>query len=450
MNNQENSNLNIFTVTEITKHVKNILENNIPAIWIKGEISNFKHHSSGHIYLTLKDQNCSLRAVFFRQFNRLLRFQPENGMEVMCYGKIQVYEKSGQYQLNINEMKPLGIGELEIAFRQLKEKLEFEGLFEEKWKKPIPRFPASVGIITSQTGAAIQDIKNVLTRRFPVNILLHSVRVQGKTSADEIVTGIEAFNKSKNVDVLIVTRGGGSMEDLWSFNEEKVARAIFKSEIPIISGVGHEIDFTISDFVADLRAPTPSAAAELVVPDRYSVLNEIKNFDDRINNLVLNKFEREKSKCRELFLYLDKFHPQNILQQYTQQLDELKYRLNNSLLKISDSRFTLEKLKSNISYQFNKFHNLQNAEIREKQNSLWQNFENIFAKKRSNWLNLMGKLDELSPLKILKRGYSVVTKNGKDIISTKDLELEDKLRILFSEGKCDCKIQNIYNNISDE
>ncbi len=301
----------------------------------------------------------------------------------------------------------------------------------------------SIGIITSPTGAAIQDIKNVLTRRFPVKILLYPARVQGEKAAGEIVRGIEKFNKIKNVDVIVVTRGGGSIEDLWAFNEEKVARAIFTSEIPVISGVGHEIDFTISDFVADLRAPTPSAAAELVVPDRYSLLNEMKGFSDNITNLMLSRLDKEKSRNREYLLHLEKSHPRNILQQYYQQFDELKYRLKDSVQKYLDYRLYFEKLKSKLFNSFNAFYNNKNKKIQIYQQSLARTITLIFSKKYDRYLKTVGKLDELSPLKILTRGYSITQKMGKVVSSIKNIKIKDKLQVLLSDGKFHCTVDDI-------
>lgn len=435
---------NIFTVTEITKHINNILQRNIPALWIKGEISNYKRHSSGHIYFTLKDEQSSLLCVFFHQYNQYLRFEPENGMEVICFGQIKVYERSGQYQLYVNQIRPLGIGDLEIAFRKLKEKLEDEGLFDEKWKKPIPEFPISIGIVTSQTGAAIQDIKNVITRRFPVKIFLYPAKVQGSEAGKEIVSGIKTFNKLKNVDVIIVGRGGGSLEDLWAFNEEIVARAIFESEIPIISAVGHEVDFTISDFVADLRAPTPSAAAELVVPDRESVQNGLDTYSQRLTLSMQNDLQYQKSKCTELKLRLEKSHPKNLLQNYMQLIDELQYRLKHTLKRFSDYRLLLEKLRTKFSQTFRILY-IESP----KKNLLYyrDNLTKLILKNLSNkhdkFLDLTAKLEELNPLKILKRGYSITRKDKEIINSIKKLNLKDKINVHFVDGECGCEIEEI-------
>jgi len=442
---------NIFTVSEITLHIKNILEANISSLWIKGEISNYKKHSSGHMYFTLKDENSSLLCVFFRQFNNYLRFEPENGMEVMCYGQIKVYERSGQYQLYVNQMRPLGIGELEIAFRKLKEKLEEEGLFDEFHKKLIPEYPTRIGIITSPTGAAIQDMKNVLSRRFPVTILLYPARVQGNEAAREIVDGIREFNKRKNVDVIIVGRGGGSIEDLWPFNEEIVAREIFASKIPIISAVGHETDFTIADFVADLRAPTPSAAAELVVPERTALMSTLESYADRMQNILNNRVHEHSVQCRELSFRLERRHPENVLMNYSQQLDDLHMRLRDSLGYLVDIRFDLEEMKIKF------LQSLKNSYI-DKNTKLMNNLsaqmryamsEN-YTKTHDRFINLSAKLEELNPLKILKSGYTL-TKKGERILNTiKNVAVDDNLEIHFYDGTCKSTVTEVQKKTENE
>ncbi|HDL78351.1 MAG TPA: exodeoxyribonuclease VII large subunit, partial [Bacteroidetes bacterium] len=267
----------IYTISEITRKIKRLLENAIPSIWLEGEISNFKRHSSGHIYFVLKDENSQISCVMWRGRNNGLYFTPQDGMKIQARGNVTVYEKRGNYQFEVLQMQPAGLGELQMALEQLKQSLKAEGLFDEQHKKKIPQYPEKIGIVTSPTGAAIRDLVSVVQRRFPsVQLILNPVRVQGAEAAGEIARAIDEFNAYGDVDVLIVGRGGGSLEDLWAFNEEVVARAIFRSKIPVISAVGHEIDFGISDFVADLRAPTPSAAAELVVRNREELLHTIQ------------------------------------------------------------------------------------------------------------------------------------------------------------------------------
>lgn len=250
----------IYTVSELTREARMLLESAFPAVWVEGEISNFSIHSSGHMYFSLKDENAVLNCAMFRSENQQLKFGPKDGMQVLCFGRISIYDKQGRYQLYVQTMEPKGLGALQLAFQQLKERLQKEGLFDAAHKKPIPFLPQRIGIVTSPTGAAIRDILNISTRRFQnIHIIINPVRVQGEGAAIEIANAIKEFNEYAKLDVIIVARGGGSLEDLWSFNEEIVARAIYDSKIPVISAIGHEVDFTIADFVADFRAPTPSA-----------------------------------------------------------------------------------------------------------------------------------------------------------------------------------------------
>jgi len=445
------TNENIFSVSEITAHIKNILEGTITPSWIKGEISNYKKHSSGHMYFTLKDESSSLLCVFFRQFNNYLRFEPENGMEVMCYGQIKVYERSGQYQLYVNQMRPLGIGELEIAFRKLKEKLEEEGLFDEFHKKSIPEYPACIGIVTSPTGAAIQDMKNVLSRRFPVKIFLYPARVQGESAAQEIAEGIREFNRRKNVDVIIIGRGGGSIEDLWPFNKEIVAREIYASKIPIISAVGHETDFTIADFVADLRAPTPSAAAELVVPERTALQHNLISYADRMQNILNDRLREHFIQCRELSYRLERKHPENVLMNYSQQLDDLQIRLKDSLGYLVDIRFDLEEMKIKFlqslkSTCVDKTSKRMNDISSQMRYAMSENY----TKAHDRFIDLSAKLEELNPLKILKSGYTL-TKKGERILNTiKILAIDDRLETHFYDGTCKSLVTEIQEKPENE
>ncbi len=323
----------VYTVSELTREIKILLEETIPPVWVRGEITNFKHHQpSGHMYFSLKDERAQIRCVMWRSRNLNLRFIPADGMKVYVHGRVVVYEARGEYQIEVEELLPVGIGELALAFEELKRKLKEEGLFDPEHKKPIPRYPERIGIVTSETGAAIRDLVSIIWRRFPsVELILCPVRVQGEGAAQEIAAAIEAFNEYGQVDVLIVGRGGGSLEDLWAFNEEIVARAIFRSRIPIISAVGHEIDFSIADFVADQRAPTPSAAAEMVVPDRRELLRRIQ--------LLMSKsyrhLERRIAHLRDRLKAIQSSYafrwPENLVSQHRQRLDELARRLEAGL-----------------------------------------------------------------------------------------------------------------------
>ena len=395
---------NIFTVSEVNHHIRNVVENNIPNLFVEGEIANFTHHRSGHIYFSLKDDKSTLRCVFFKAANLSLKFQPKVGDKVICLGKISVYEKGGNYQLNVNRMLQSGIGELQLKFDELKHRLKEEGLFDNEYKKTIPEFPESVGIITSSTGAAVEDIRNVISRRYPTKIYLYPATVQGDNAAKEIISGIDYFNVEFPVDVLIVGRGGGSQEDLFCFNDEALARKIFASRIPVISAVGHEIDFTISDFVADLRAPTPSAAAELAVPDRRELAERINNLFSSLRYTTQHYFSSKKIEIQELENALDRQHPKNILK-------ELQARLERTILKLNSTTF------------------------------------NILQTKRSKLEILFNELRELSPHEALKRGYSLIRKEKKILSSINDINVSDKLQLILSDGKCLAEIIEKQKNI---
>ncbi len=390
---------NIFTVSEVNRHIRNVVESNIPTLYVEGEIANYTHHRSGHIYFSLKDMNSTLRCVFFKGNNLHLKFKPKEGDKVVCLGNVSVYERGGSYQLNVQKMLPSGIGELQQKFEALKKKLLAEGLFDESHKKLIPKFPQTVGVVTSATGAAIQDIRNVIVRRFPCKISLYPATVQGENAAQQIIEGIKYFNENK-VDVLIVGRGGGSQEDLFCFNDEELARTIFASEVPIISAVGHEIDFTISDFVADLRAPTPSAAAELAVPDKVELQNRIKALTDKISSNTKHLLYEYKLALHELDSRLYKHHPQNII-------SKMQKHFENALMR---------------------FQHLTKNEI----------------DKRKHKLEILkNELKELSPNEILKRGYSFVRLQKKLLKSINEIKNGDKIEIILADGKCQAEILEI-------
>lgn len=388
----------ILTVSEITKKIRYILESNLYSVTVIGEISNFKKHSSGHIYFTLKDETASLNAVLWRSRANFLSFTPLDGMKVIASGSITVYETRGVYQLDVVSLKPAGTGELQIAFEKLKQKLAAEGLFDTKYKKPIPRFPKRIGIVTSPTGAAIRDIYNIISRRYPVvELTLYPVNVQGAGAAEEISNAIKDFNKLGNVDVLIVGRGGGSLEDLWAFNEEIVARAIFESKIPIVSAVGHEIDFTIADFVADLRAPTPSAAAEIVVPNVLDLIENISDLVHTMNDSVSNSIRMYKDSI-DSFISSYRFNlPLNNIKQLSQKTDELDRLLN-----------------------------------------LY--FINNFKERTYNLKRMMQVLSSLNPDSILNRGYAIIYKDSQIIDRGLKLKSGDDVGIKFKDKKVDAKI----------
>ena len=391
---------NAVTVTQLNKYLKDRFDEdeNLGAILVKGEISNFKNHYTGHLYFTLKDENSLIKCIMFKSYAERLAFKPKDGMKVMVFGSVSVFERDGVYQIYVKSMMEDGMGDLHEQFEQLKAKLEAEGLFDESHKKPIPLYPKVVGVLTSQTGAVIRDIINVSTRRNPnVYIRLLPVPVQGPGAAEKIAEKIKVMNEKKLADLLIIGRGGGSLEDLWPFNEEIVARAIYDSELPIISAVGHETDFTIADFVADLRAPTPSAAAELAVPDVYELKQKINNYQNRYRLALKKKNELMRlryEKCMKSRGFTD------------------------PLRRIRDMDVTVD------SY-------IQRLENKMKI---------IHKDSQSSYIKLVSKLDTLSPLKTLTRGYSLTEKDNKIVKSAKELEKDDKVKLKFSDGEKDAII----------
>ena len=385
---------NAVTVTQLNKYLKDKFDEdeNLGAILVKGEISNFKNHYTGHLYFTLKDENSLIKCIMFKSYAERLAFKPKDGMKVMVFGSISVFERDGVYQIYAKTMMEDGMGDLHEKFEQLKAKLEKEGLFDEVHKKPIPLYPKVIGVLTSQTGAVIRDIINVSTRRNPnVYIRLLPVPVQGPGAAEQIAEKIKIMNEKKLADVLIIGRGGGSLEDLWPFNEEIVARAIYESELPVISAVGHETDFTIADFVADLRAPTPSAAAELAAPDVYELKQKINNYKNRCRISLKKQVELMRlryEKCMKSRVFTD----------------PLRKHRDLSVL-----------LDSNVQRLVTKIKNIQ------KDN-------------HTSYLELVTKLDTLSPLKTLTRGYTLTEKDGKIIKNAIDLQKNDKVKIKFVDG----------------
>ena len=394
----------ILTVSQLNIYAKSVIDQdpNLNNVFVAGEISNFvDHYRSGHLYMSIKDGSASIKAVMFAGNASRLKFKPENGMSVIIRGRVSIYERDGQYQLYIDDMQPDGIGSLSLAFEQLKERLAKEGLFSQEHKKTIPSIPSKIAVISSPTGAAVQDVLNVLGRRFPLSeIIFAGVKVQGDGSAEQICTAIEKINKLNAADVIIIARGGGSAEDLWEFNNEKLAYAIFNSVIPIISGVGHETDFTICDFVADLRAPTPSAAAELAVPDanqQYFYVSALRNMLDTLINEKLFDCETRFAKICESDVLTN---PISIIENCEEYVESLTKSLFESLN---------EKIKD-LSADFSV---------------------------------LCSSLDNLSPLKVLARGYSIVKKDDDIISSADNIQKDDKIEIKFSNGSAKAQILEV-------
>ena len=391
----------VLTVSALNRYVKSLLESdiNLKTVFVKGEISNFKaQFSSGHYYMTIKDENAQIRAAMFKFSNQHLKFIPENGMSVIVRGKVSLYEAGGEYQLIIDDMQPDGTGALAIAYEQLKKRLSEKGLFADSHKKPIPKFPNKVAVVTSESGAAVRDIINVISRRYPLcEIVLCPVSVQGENAAPEIASAIKLINNLNAADVIITGRGGGSIEDLWAFNEEIVAYAVYDSKIPVISAVGHETDFTICDFVADLRAPTPSAAAELAVPDVSELLGNLYALKKNLYSTISSKFSSEKGKIDYINLSLQKHNP--------------SVYIENLMIKF-------DSLSSKIQYNMN-----------------------LYLEKSNNKLTqLTLKIDASSPLKIMSKGYSVVEKNSKIVSDSSELNIGDCIDIKMNKGSVKCEV----------
>lgn len=405
-----------LTVSQLTKYIKYKIDNdiNLQEVYLKGEISNFKAHTRGHFYFTIKDEGSRINAVMFASNAFKVKFIPEDGMKILVTGKISVYEATGGYQIYVNEMMEDGVGNLYVAFEQLKKRLKEEGLFDERYKKQIPKIPERVGVITAPTGAAIRDIISTINRRFPLaEIILFPSLVQGDGAKEDIVRQIKRA-ENYNLDVLIVGRGGGSIEDLWAFNEEIVARAIFDCPIPVISAVGHEIDFTIADFVADLRAPTPTGAAEIAVPNKNEVLNYLKQLTLRSKKNMATILELKKKRLDNI---KNHYILNNPLDLYAAKIQKLDY-LTESLVK--NYKVLLEKKKNNLT-------NLKNR-------PLFSNPLTVLDKSKQKYLLLLSKLDALSPLKTLERGYGIIKLDNKAITSINDLNKDNLIEIELKDG----------------
>lgn len=411
-----------LTVSQVNAYINRKLkmDGNLKNIYIKGEISNFKTYPSGHSYFTLKDEKSQINAVMFKTYRQFLKFKPQNGMKVIIKGKIEVYEKNGNYQLYATRITEDGMGALHIAFEQLKKKLEKEGLFDDAHKKEIPKYPKRIGVVTAQTGAAIRDIIKTIKRRYPIcEILVFSTLVQGDNAAPQIVRQIR-YAQNFDLDTLIVGRGGGSIEDLWPFNEEIVARAIYECETPVISAVGHEIDWTISDYVADKRAHTPTDAGTVAVPELSEVKYKIDQLTDRANKNINNKITQNKAKLDNISEKRIFKHPENIYEIQRMNLDNLIDKLEFSSKNI-------------ISENRNKLFKLENRNI-------LKNPSEITKMKKEAFMKNVAKLDVLNPLLTLKRGYTLAKSEGKVVSSAKDVKSGDKLDIEFDDGTVNTKV----------
>ena len=405
-----------ITVSQLTRYIKYKIDNdvNLNEVFLKGEISNFKAHSRGHFYFTLKDEGSRINAVMFATSTKKIKFIPTDGMKVLVTGKISVFEANGGYQIYVSDMLEYGVGNLYIAFEQLKKKLEMEGLFDPKFKKPIPKIPKRVGVVTAPTGAAIKDIISTIKRRWPLTeILLFPSLVQGEMAAADIVKQIK-LSENYDLDTLIVGRGGGSIEDLWPFNEEIVARAIYECKTPVISAVGHEIDFTIADFVADLRAPTPTGAAEMAVPQYNDVVNYLNQLDIRLNSVINNKIKN-----------------------YKQRLNSIRERnlFKNPMIIYQSKEMIFDNLLDRLKYSTTSLFNIKEKQLLSIKNSyILKNPYQMLDKKANKYLQVISKLETLSPLLTLKRGYTITKVDGKVIDSALSLKKNDLFEVEFSDG----------------
>ncbi|RXI99519.1 exodeoxyribonuclease VII large subunit [Anaerobacillus alkaliphilus] len=443
------SNDQIFTISGLTNYLKRAFDNDevLQNIWLKGEISNFKKHSRGHMYFTIKDDQSRIQAVMFAGNNRFLKFLPEDGMNIIVRGNITVYEATGQYQIYVNEMQPDGVGNLYLAFEQLKKKLELAGYFDDQYKKALPKIPREIGVITSPTGAAVRDIITTLKRRFPIaKIALFPVLVQGSEAPGSIVKAIRQANEVEGIDVLIVGRGGGSIEELWAFNEEIVAKAIFQSKIPIISAVGHETDTTIADFIADKRAATPTAAAELAVPNWEDLAEKILQRKIRIQRATLKKIETERKKLTNLQKSYAFRYPEQLVKQKEQQLDRILDDLQRNLrLCIERKRTELHNLDKDIQRNHPRALIAKaQDQLKNNQALLKQQLTLIKKEKEFQFIQKLTKLEALSPLKIMNRGYSLSYKQDGNLIkSVHDVNVGETLNINLQDGSVFCQVDKI-------
>ena len=395
----------IYKVSELTILIKDMLEEEFPSVWVEGEISNLVRAASGHLYFSIKDERAQLRSVMFRGDNSRLNFEPEDGVNVLARGRVSVYPPSGRYQLIVSEMKPLGLGVLYLEFEKLKERLAGEGLFDDSRKRALPEFPRLIGVVTSPKGAAVRDVISIIERRYPLaEIVLYPVKVQGDGASSEIVGAIEAMNRWGKPDLLIVGRGGGSLEDLWAFNEEVVARAIAASKLPVVSAVGHEIDFTISDLVSDLRAPTPSAAAELVVPDAQRLLSKMTSISDKMRREVMAVLERLVDRFEHLSSHYGLKRVPRMVEEAMQTIDRNQLAMRKNMVNFLHGRY---------------------GRLEE----------------------LCGMLDILSPLATLGRGYSLTYKlpDGPLVRDAATLIRGDQVRVRLHKGEINCEVTEVGN-----
>ena len=409
----------IWRVADLVGAVRTTVERGYTDVWVEGEVSNFRPAESGHLYFTLKDGDAQLRVVMFRSQARLLRFRPDNGMQIVARGRVTIYDARGELQLSAEFLEPLGAGALQLAFEQLKKQLAGEGLFDPSRKKPIPQLPRRIGIVTSPRGAALQDMLNILARRHEnVGILIYPAQVQGEAAPGEVAAGVKYFSRAKNVDVLIIARGGGSVEDLAAFNDEKLARAIAASALPVISAVGHETDFTICDFVADLRAPTPSAAAELVIESKHKLAEHLAHLHRRLDRAMRYRMLMARNRLTELAQHGAFMRIQDLLGRRGQRLDELMFRLANGFRQsLREYRRRLEIASARVRhFDFHRSLAITRTKLDTGTNLLQRAMQARLGQHRNRLDQLTGKLNALSPVRILDRGYALVFDSAGNLV----------------------------------
>jgi len=434
----------ILTVSQLTAGIKGLLESSFDEVWVEGEVSNIRRPPSGHLYFTLKDEDSQIRGVIFKQQSRLLRFELEDGQQVICWGRVGVYERRGEYQLILDYAEPKGIGSLQIAFEQLKGRLAEEGLFDADRKRPLPLLPQRIGIVTSPTGAVIRDILNILRRRFEnIEVLLYPVKVQGEGAAQEIAQGVEYLGEQGEVDVIIVGRGGGSLEDLWAFNEEAVARAIFASPVPVISAVGHETDFTIADFVADVRAPTPSAAAELAVQQKRDLVRMIEVLTERLVKVMDRLLVRGREQIRGV---------QGRVRDPLRRVEDLRLRLDEHGGRLAQATLRTWRENSERTERISRLLLAQDPRhairsFREGTAQLTKGLRGgmtaILDSKHKDWEKEGARLDALSPLAILRRGYSITRRlpDGLILRAVDEVGINGQVQVRLHRGELICRVE---------
>ena len=435
----------VWSVTELTARIRDLLAAEFADIWVEGEISNCHEAQSGHLYFTLKDARAQVRCVCFRNQFRLLKFRPEDGLHVTVRGSVSVYEPRGEYQIYVEHIEPVGLGALQLAFEQLKKRLEAEGLFDPARKKPLPVLPQRIGLVTSPRGAAVRDVVRILRRRFPnVRLVLFPVRVQGEGAARDIVEAIGFFSRRQIVDVIILARGGGSLEDLWAFNEESVARAIAAATIPIISGVGHETDFTIADFVADLRASTPSAAAEIVVRTRQEFDHHVAQLREKMAQQIRYLLLEQRHRLQELAAHPGFRRLEELLRLYRQQSDEFIARLGQALqsrLELARRRFTVAQTRI-AAFDLRARIVALRLRLEQRSGELRTRAERFLVAKRQRLERLMVQLDERSPLRVLERGYAIVYDAAGNVVrAVEQVAVGDEVAVQLARGRLAAEVK---------